>query len=88
MEHLVLQHGRLRLLRCIVPLTGNDAFTLIDSSQKFIKVLSVEGLAGQAVVGDVDEIVFDCRRVFEAPVFRLKITETAIRQVLHPHFYL
>ena len=41
-------------------------------------MLSVEGLAGQAVVGDVDEFVFDCRRVFEAPVFGLKLAESAI----------
>ena len=65
-------------LRCIVPLTGNDTFTLIDSSQKFIKMLRVEGLAGQAVVGDVDKFVFDCSRVFEAPVFGLKIAKSAI----------
>ena len=41
-------------------------------------MLSVEGLAGKAVVRDVDEIVFDCRRVFEAPVFRLEVAECAI----------
>ena len=65
-------------LRCIVPLTGNDTFTLIDSSQKFIKMLRVEGLAGQAVVRDVHEIVFDCRRVLEAPIFGLELAESAI----------
>ena len=80
MEHLVFIHrGRLRLRGISVPLTRSDTFTLIDSSQKSIEMLGVEGLAGQAVVRNVHEIVFDCRRVLEAPVFGLELAESAIR---------